>query len=302
MRESELLAHIYQRTSGNLSPEAPVRVGPGDDCAVVDLASGSLLTVDHLIEGRHFPAAPSAPSPDLIARKAVARSISDIAAMGGRPVCALAAACLPQGYSNAVALFDAVHHWGRHWNCPVVGGDIAINPGPLALTITVIGAAHPKRGPVLRSTAQLGDDVYITGRAGNSFHSGRHLTFEPRLDEAAFLCDHLGDRLHAMIDVSDGIGRDAARIADASNVGIELTAADLPLHADCPSWESALHDGEDYELLFCAAPGVAIPATIGPQATPVTRIGRIIAGSEAVAIAPDARRIDIRNMGWDHQS
>lgn len=292
MSESELLAHIAAR-SADLAARFPnLIVGPGDDCALVRTPSGDhlLLTVDHLVEGRHFDS--SSPI-DLIARKALARSVSDIAAMAGTPLWTLATGALPPAYPHADTLFDQMSRWARHWQCPLVGGDISSTSGPLVLTVTIIGAPHP-RGSVLRSAAQPGDALYVTGTLGHSLRSGRHLTFEPRLREARQLADTLAD-LHAMMDISDGLGRDASRIAAASGVRIDIEAALLPCSPGA-DWRSAMSDGEDYELLFTAS-GEVPPDVAG---TPITRIGRISAGAGCFVTTPDGAVLDASTMGWDH--
>lgn len=315
MRESELLAHIYgrsQRLAGAASGGAKIVVGPGDDCAVVESPGGEplLLKVDQVVGGRHFGA--DAPV-DAIARKAIARAVSDIAAMGGALMVSLCGAVLPHGYGQADALFDAMHEWAGAFGCPLVGGDISMlaegQAGPLVLGVTIVGRPHALRGPVLRSTARVGDEVYVTGQLGNSRASGRHMTFEPRLREAAWLCDALGANLHAMMDVSDGLGRDAGRMGEASGVVLELRADALPMHADCPDWRRAAGEGEDYELLFCvdAGAGGKLPATGPPQGPPTrfTRIGRVVApGAKeqagSVIVAPDGQRVPAGEMGWEH--
>lgn len=300
MRESELLAHIYRRSSGIAA--GPIRLGPGDDCGIVHLEGEILFTVDHLIEGRHFAGGAASPGVDLIGRKAVARSVSDIAAMGGIPVCSLAAACLPEGYTLANELFDAVHRWGRQFGSPVIGGDIATYPGPLAISITVVGTVHPQRGAVLRSTAKVGDIVYVTGKLGGSLASGRHLTFEPRIPEARWLCDTLGAALHSMIDLSDGLGRDAGRVAEASNVRIELNADQLPRHQGVDCWQSAVGDGEDYELMFTVAATSDLPSVVPGTSTPLTRIGRVVAGAGCTIQLAGGGIVDVSSMGWDHEA
>ncbi len=294
MRESELLAHIYQRST---SLGEHVVVGPGDDCAVVRLTDNgpaALLTTDQLVEGRHY----NADTPlDLVARKAIARSISDIAAMGGSPVCALAAATINSEFTQANELFDAMARWALRWSCPLVGGDIAIADGPTVLTTTVIGTPHRDRGAVLRSQARSGDLVCVTGSLGNSLATGRHLSFEPRLLEGAALCDAFGNKLGAMIDLSDGLGRDAGRIAAASGVRLTLESSLLP-RAEGADWRSALQDGEDYELCFTLR-GEA-PAELA--GTPVTVVGVVDAGSGCRVRTPDGEFIDGAAMGWDHES
>jgi thiamine-monophosphate kinase len=305
MRESRLLSHIYARSADLAQGQFPaVVLGPGDDCALVRAAPGGvLLTVDHLVEGRHYPGPlGQATSLDAAARKAVARSVSDIAAMAGEPRWALATAALPDGFeqARADALFDALSHWARHFHCPLVGGDISSLPAgsPVVLSVTVGGDPHPSRGAVRRDAAKPGDHVYITGRLGGSLPSGRHLTFEPRVTEARWLADHLGERLHAMIDLSDGLGRDAARVAAASKARLVLNAASFPLHA--PPSPTAPQDGEDYELLFTAHPEIAVPATCPTTGTPITRIGRVEAGTGCVIIDQAGKAWDATELGWDH--
>lgn len=296
MRESELLEHIRIR-SASLAGVGDVLVGPGDDCAVLRVGGEAMLaTVDQVIDGRHFVLAQT--PLDLIARKAVARSVSDIAAMGGSPRFGLATGALPRGFDHGDALFERLHHWAGAMGCPLVGGDIAATEGPMVLTVTVLGLVHSSRGPVRRSDARPGDSVYVTGALGGSLASGRHLSFTPRVAEGAWLCDALGECLGAMIDVSDGVGRDAGRIASASGVCVEIDARALPRHAEVRDWAAAASDGEDYELLFTARGEVpeACPAT----GVPITRIGHVVAGSGCVFLE-GSQRIDGREMGWDHR-
>ena len=304
MRESDLLSHIYRRSVG-LGPR--VILGPGDDCALVSTGPRTLLTIDHLIEDRHFKGPVGTETPvDLVARKAVARSVSDIAAMAGTPAWALATAALPAAFPQTLAdeLFDRMAHWAKHFGCPLVGGDIASTspvggaPGPVVLTVTIGGDEHPRRGAITRAGARPGDRLYVTGRIGDSFKSGRHLTFEPRVREAAWLADALGDQLHAMIDLSDGLGRDAGRVADASGVRIEIDAARVPLHGT--DRESALADGEDYELAFTVDPSATLPPACLATGTPLTLVGRVIAGSGCVVVDAHGHARDASAQGWDH--
>lgn len=297
--ESVLLRHIYDRSASLRDAMGDaLEIGPGDDCASLRLPAGSLLlTVDQLVEGRHY--APDTPL-DLVARKCIARSVSDVAAMGGTPIASLATGALRDSFDRADELFDAMHRWAREFGCPLVGGDVARVDGPTVLTCAVLGLPHPARGPVRRDGARPGDGVYLVGRVGGSFASGRHLTFTPQVAEARWLCETLGASLHAMLDVSDGVGRDAARIAEASNVSIELDASTLPLHEGV-AWRSGLADGEDYTLLFTAG---REPPSATDTELPVTRIGRVLErvpdGPACVAVAPGGGRIDAAELGWDH--
>jgi thiamine-monophosphate kinase len=334
MRESDLLAHIHRQSSDILARFPHVIAGPGHDCAVVALPGGEcmLLKVDQVIEGLHFLPLPATPI-ELIARKAIARAISDIAAAGGRPIATLVGGILPHHCPWAAELSDQLSAWAAHWNAPLVGGDTSIwrapsttnratdrapeigsaisvhhapapPPSPLILSITIVGTPHPTRGPVLRSGARPGDHLYVTGTLGGSFEKatgrGRHLTFEPRLREAAFLCETLGDDLHAMMDISDGLGRDAARLAAASGVRIEIDAAALPLSTGS-TIENALADGEDYELLFTAPATTPVPAACPETQTPITRIGTLSRGSGCFARGSGIQ-VDCAGLGFEHGS
>jgi thiamine-monophosphate kinase len=306
MRESELHRRIFAR-SADLSGTFPsVVVGPGDDCAVVRTVSGDhlLLKVDQVVEGRHFRAG-AATTIDQIARKAIARAVSDIAAMGGTLTggWSLASGVLPPGYPHADELCERLAHWARHWGAPLVGGDIASGPPgcPLCLSISLIGQPHATRGPVLRSTAQPGDDVWVTGTIGSSLAhdgGGKHLNFEPRLKEARWLCDTLGPDLHAMMDISDGLGRDAGRIAAASGVRIEIDGTRVPLSHGVQDVLTAAGDGEDYELLFCITSGRSLNPSSGLP--PMTKIGRVAQGSGCGLVLGTGEVREAETLGWDH--
>lgn len=307
MRESELLRHIADR-SGDLAGLSgafgQVLVGPGDDCAVVRTAGGDvlLLTVDQLVEGRHFD--PDTPI-DLVARKAVARSVSDIAAMGGRPSWGLATGLLPDGFPHADRLFDALARWARRWECPLIGGDLAFGPGPLSLTVTVCGRMERGSEPLLRSSASVGDELWLTGPIGASLESGWHLRFEPRVEAGAAAA--ASGIVHAAIDLSDGLGRDAARMGVASGVRLEIDAGRLPIRDRGLDWTRAVRQGEDYELLLAVGPrrteAGALPLRAEPE--PLGPVGRVRSCRPgelpgATIIDTDGREHDAGEMGWDH--
>jgi len=302
MNESQLHDHIYARSIGlALGGGQEIVVGPGDDCAVIRSAAGdiSLLTVDQLVEGRHFE---SDTGIDLIARKAVARSVSDIAAMGGVPSWALATGVLPKDYKHADDLFDAMSNWAKHWGCPLVGGDIASHGSadhPLTLTVTVGGTMKDNASPVLRSGAMPGDHLYLTGQVGGSFESGWHLLFEPRLDAGQWAS---ANGVHAMMDLSDGLGRDADRIAKSSGVIIEIDAAKLPINHRCKDWRQAVSEGEDYELLMCVDPKTQIPEMEPPLQGSIGKCRSCDPGETpgAYITDPHGQRHALADLGWDH--
>lgn len=308
--ESDLLDHIRDRSAalhGLAGAFGEIVVGPGDDCAVIREPGGGLLLigVDQLVESRHFEPGTEI---DLVARKAVARAVSDIAAMGGRPCWGLATGLLPDGFGHGDALFDAMSRWANHWGCPLIGGDIAFGStsekSPLSLTVTVAGRMAPGVEPLLRSGARDGDELWLTGQVGGSFESGWHLRFDPRLEAGVAAASA---RVHAAIDLSDGLGRDAARVGVASGVRLEIEAARLPASHRCPGWQEAVSEGEDYELLIAAPtrhPGVeeppfaAEPPLIGPIG-----IVRVCRGGEppgATIIDPHGVGHDAGGLGWDH--
>jgi thiamine-monophosphate kinase len=303
MREFDLLNRIF---ASNPRLTEHVVIPPGDDLAMVRLANRHLLAgVDQLVAGRHvrLETTPLA----LVGRKAVTRSLSDIAAMAGRPVATLAAVVLPAnfGEERAMELFEAMRATAETYECPLVGGDVAMHGDdqhPLAISVTVLAEPSHER-PITRSGAEEGDVLYVTGELGGAVEpdgGGRHLTFEPRLAEAIELAETLGDRLHAMIDLSDGLGRDAAHIAERSDVGIEIESDLIPCSAGV-GWREAMSEGEDYELLFAATGDVPSMLVRG---LPVRPIGRVVqrdaAGTGLVLVRDGATTFDGSELGWQH--
>lgn len=292
MNESHLLSLIESRSQGLSLAGAELLVGPGDDAAVVRPLGGDwlVLTVDQLVEGRHYE---SGTALDLVARKAVARSVSDVAAMGAVPVWAMATGLLPEGFQHGDELFAALHRWANRLGCPLIGGDIASGPGPMSLTVTVCGRMEDGHEPKLRSGAKVGDEIWITGPVGNSFASGWHLNFEPRV-QVGRAASALAD-VHAMIDLSDGLGRDAGRVGRASGATLEIDAARIPLREGASDWRTAIGDGEDYELLIVGRDLAGkLEGLIGP-------IGVVREGEPgAIVIDESGERHDVNSLGWDH--
>ena len=301
MNESQLHTHIYARSAGLVAGGSnEIVVGPGDDAAVLRSHSGelSLLCVDQLVEGRHFT---SETDINLVARKAIARSVSDIAAMGGEPSWAMAAGVLPNDYKLADELFDALSRWAKHWGCPLIGGDIAIHNEPLhplTLSITIGGTMDRDTNPILRSGAHPNDLLYITAPLGDSFNSNHHLNFEPRVAVGQWAAKN---KAHAMMDLSDGLGRDSGRIAKASNVCIEIDASKVPMNPGCKDWQQAVSEGEDYELLIALDPKTPI------DTSPTTLLGpigvvRACQPNEKPGSTIVAGGVfhDAQHLGWDH--
>lgn len=303
MRESTVIAGIVARNAELAAMGgARVVVPPGDDMALVELGGRRVLcAADQVIEHRHWDAGTPL---ELVARKALARNVSDIAAMAGVPSCALATAAFAADAreADAEALAEGFRRAGREFRCPVVGGDVGMHaaPGaPLVVSVSVLAEPGPTGRVVTRAGARPGDLLCVTGRLGNAWGpggTGRHLAFVPRTAEALELVHVLGDRLHAMIDVSDGLAVDARHLAQASGCSVEVDAAALPC-ADGAAWKSALGAGEDYELAFaCDGPP---PAEV--CGTPVTVVGRFIERQAPwVTALVDGARLDAGNLGWEH--
>ncbi len=303
MREFDLLNHIY---SANVDLESRVLIGPGDDMGLIQMDGRRLLAaVDQLVDGRHVVVAKT--PLEFVGRKAITRSLSDIAAMAGSPLATLAAVTLPPDFSEdrVKLLFDAMRSTAQRYRCPLIGGDIAFhsNPAhPLVCSITVLAEPHAI-GPITRSGAQPSDSIYVTGRLGGSLQPdglGRHLTFEPRIDVAQHLADQIGNRLHAMIDISDGLGRELSHIASMSKVNIQIDAEQIPCNPGC-NWKQGLGDGEDYELCFTAAGHV--PAQIDD--CKITRVGQVLArqtNQPAVVAIDEGKMVAVHDLGWEHQS
>ena len=319
-RETDVLARVAALWREHARDFPRVTVGPGDDCAVLAPAAHALptlLKVDQVVEGRHFTRQTPLP---LVARKALARAVSDIAAMAGTPVAALVSAVVPAWMhtDDVRVLVEALHDAGRLFACPIVGGDTAWadKRAPLVLSVTVLGEPATPRGVVLRSTARVGDFVYLTGSVGGSFEpapstefafpgGGRHLTFPPRVAEARELATLLGAALTAMMDTSDGLGLDANRLARASGVRMDIDAGAIPLTRPGEEIARALAEGEDYELLFTVAPGATVPALLA-TGTRATRIGTVAAWSEGdhlvVLRGADGTTKDISGLGFEHRA
>ncbi len=270
--------------------------GPGDDCAVIDpgpeFSTLQLLKTDALVENVHF--FPDAP-PRAIGWKAIARVVSDFAAMGGKPEHFLVTLALPK--STAVDWIEEVYRGmgdciGK-FGALLAGGETSSVPAGSAAVISIAATGSVLReNLVLRSTASPGDTLFVTGRLGGSL-AGKHLDFTPRIAEAAWLTSHF--RPTAMMDLSDGLGKDLPRLAAASNCGFFIEEAALPLSENCTAAQ-AIGDGEDFELLFAIAPDQAGEMIRQwrekfPE-IPLTAIGKTTPPGAGMSL----------NGGWDHFS
>jgi thiamine-monophosphate kinase len=276
---------------------ADVVVGPGDDCAVLDFGTENLIlaAVDQVISGVHYL---EGCPPSYVAGKLLKRNISDIAAMGGLPTHALLSlAVSPMDEEWLMTFHEAMAKLSQEYGISVIGGDMAhlFTKGEV-LSLTILGKVE--RGKLcLRSGVRKNDFLYATGSFGNSFYSGHHLEFIPRLKEARFLA---GDFTHAMQDVSDGLVKDAARMADASGLALALEPEKIPLRHGA-SVEAALTNGEDYELLFAVPPSLAFRLERAWSfPTAITRIGTFSEGTPGQVTGIEDLNLSQKNTGYDH--
>ena len=239
--EEKLIAAI-RRWLGSASPKAPF--GIGDDCAVLPPSRGrQLITVDPVIHGRHFD---DSVTPRAVGEKLLKRNLSDLAAMGGRPVAAVLALTIDARTSRVwlEKFYRGLAASARRYRVAIVGGDVAQADGIIAASLTLLGEAAGTR-VVTRTGARLRDWIYVTGMLGGS-RRGHHFSFTPRLAEGAWLARQ--PEVRAMMDVSDGIAKDLHALTPPGTTPA-LDATRIPLRPGC-DLRAALTDGEDYELLF----------------------------------------------------
>jgi len=238
-----------------LLPSLPISQGSvlaaGDDCALVKLAGGRKLLVlktDCVVEKIHFQ---STSDPVAIGWKAMMRPLSDFAAVSGVPQFALVTLIVSAKQTNnwVKKLYRGLSSAAARFEVGIVGGETSNTRGTAAISVSVAGFVEKGRW-VSRAGGKAGDDLFVTGRLGGSIR-GKHLRFFPRIRESRWLTKNF--RVHAMIDLSDGLGADLPRLARASKVGFEIDENSLPRNPGA-TIRDAIADGEDYELLFAISP------------------------------------------------
>jgi thiamine-monophosphate kinase len=282
MREDAWIAAIRKWTAGRR--RADVIAGIGDDCAILRPPAGQdlLVTTDLFVEGIHFRRKMF--SARQAGRKALARGLSDIAAMGGEARYALVSLAVP-GWADARwvrEFYRGMAELARQWKADIVGGDLT-RSRLLAADIVVLGSA-PRGKALRRDGAKPGDVIYVSGALGRAAAAGYRDVPEPRLD----LANKLRGKATACMDLSDGLALDLHRMCAASGTSAELDGV-LP-NAHGATLEQALFGGEDYELL-CTLPAGARP----PRG--LTRIGRMVKGRPAGAVWFAGAKLRIG--GWD---
>jgi thiamine-monophosphate kinase len=295
--EIEILESIRRRAG---RAGGGLRLGIGDDCAIYrprGSAEDLLFTTDLLLEGVHFRR--DSHPPEALGHKALARGLSDIAAMGGTPrFCLLSLAVGAETGNDWIARFyDGLLRLARRTGTPLAGGDLA-RAAKIACDIVVCGGV-PRGRALQRAGARAGDTIYVSGALGGSALGlakgagrawARHLRPQPRLGLGIFLREQL--HATAAMDLSDGLSMDLRRMALES--GLEAHIEPPPRFAGA-SLEQALHGGEDYELLFTLRPRVAAPPRF--EGVPLTRIGAMRKG-KAGAVYLAGRPLPA--LGYDH--
>ena len=286
------------------------------------------MTTDLSIAGRHFRL--DWHQPEAVGHRALARGLSDLAAMGARPVAAFLSLGLPRSLTTAVGrrsswferFLDGLLALAEAYSTPLAGGDLAESPVAVA-DIVLIGAV-PRGRALLRSGAKPGDLLYVTGALGGTAVGldrleklasparpnppripkkleallAAHLYPQPRIAQGLWL--QRRGLASAALDLSDGLSTDLAHLCEESGVAAEVDAALLPIHA-AATLAQALHGGEDYELLFTASATAKLPRAItGVRITRIGRITRPRAGQPTITLLAQQGRLPLEARGWEH--
>jgi thiamine-monophosphate kinase len=305
--ERELVRYLCER----LPAHPRLLIGAGDDAAILRLPERANLvaTTDMVMEGVDFVLGQH--EVERIGRKALAVNLSDLAAMAAMPLAALVSVSLPRQGGEALAkqLYDGMLPLAAEFDCPIAGGDTNSWDGPLVISVTALGVVPPERR-WRRSGALAGDAILVTGQFGGSI-IGRQFDFAPRVAEAQWLAEH--SKVHAAIDVSDGLSLDLARLCEASGCGALLDLADIPVAAAARQLaeqlrdgstplDHALSDGEDFELILTMPPDAAESVLAEqPLDAPLTKIGTITREAGLHAIDDEGQIRMVAPRGYEHR-
>lgn len=297
--------------------EAPtnvaVRIGPGHDCAVLDWPAHTdlLFKMDQVVEGTHFLLSGSeAATPKAVGAKAIFKACSDIAAAGGRPTAVTVALNIRKGSNESLALevFEGLRDACLAFGIGLAGGDFCTSENGLSIAVSMLGEC-PRGKAWTRGGARPGDALLLTGALGAS-RAGKHLNFQPRVEEARLIRALCENGVHACIDITDGLSRDLRHLCEESQCGARLETQRVPLSADAlrlssdraGAFQRALSDGEDFELLLAVEPSQAeelLKKWNSP--TPLTRIGEILPKECGLKILnSDGSETPLIDSGYEH--
>ena len=285
-----------------LSASADVKCGIGDDAAVLRLNGRKdlLVTTDMILENRHFKLGEA--TAYQIGWKAMAVNLSDIAAMGAHPTNAVVSIGVPPRTRAEFLkkVYRGLLGAAGRFGVSIVGGDTNAS-GRWVICVTLLGEVD--RGKALmRSGAKAGDWIFVSGTLGGSGRSGKHLHFIPRIREANYLTS--GFRIHAMMDLSDGLASDIRKICQESRVGAVLEERLIPKSSRMISLRQALSDGEDFELLFTLSPldgARLLRARRQRGLAPFTKIGEAVSVKRGIQILRKQGRFEkLTIKGYDH--
>jgi thiamine-monophosphate kinase len=301
MGEHSLIRWIRSRLGKR---DGRIVVDSGDDAAVVRFGGTSVLfKTDSVVDDVHFESGTA--RPESVGHKAIARCLSDVAAMACHPSFAVVALLVPVNAREAYIkrVLAGLERTAKRFGVAVVGGDVASHSGKLSISVALLGETRGLR-PIRRHGARPGDALLVTGPLGGSI-LGKHLTFTPRVKEALELRRRAA--IHAMIDLSDGLATDLGHLCRESRVGAIVDADAVPVSAAArklsrkdkvPALKHALGDGEDYELLF-AAPKADAAALV--KARKATVIGEV-APVEGIYLRDAAGGLaELKGVGWEHR-
>ncbi|HEY4948740.1 MAG TPA: thiamine-phosphate kinase [Candidatus Acidoferrales bacterium] len=326
-RESQLVEKIARALSSGKRGTSLLRLGIGDDAAVLSPAADTewVLSCDAYLEHVHFEA--KTHPPDSVGYKSLARATSDLAAMGATPQFFLLTLALPSARTGPWldAFLRGLARASRELRIAIIGGDTT-KSDRIFISITVLGEITPGRA-LTRSGARHGDIIYVSGKLGRAQlglelvlrgHArdrqllalvGPHLYPKIRVELGSWLAQHRIAR--SAMDLSDGLSTDLARLCIASKVGAKIYASKVP-SVSIPSpgarklgqrkldpLQLALHGGEDYELLFTVSPRQAKKLSRAPGAATLTPIGEITRNREVILVAPSGRTKLLKSQGWD---
>jgi thiamine-monophosphate kinase len=306
MMENDFLQSLERQFAAH----PPVLVGIGDDGAVLEADSSRKVVVvtDMLLDGTHFQL--TEVSPVLVGRKSLAVNLSDLAAMLAKPTAAFISLALPRSLGTNIQrfseqLYQGLQELADQHDCVIAGGDTNSWDGPFAINVTLTGSPLGKQIP-LRSGAKPGDMLFVTGPLGGSLQHQRHLTFQPRLDAARWLADHVP--VSALMDISDGLATDLPRMVLASRVSAVLNTTQIPIHPDVPDTltselrlQAALNDGEDFELLLAVPAEAAAILQAAPHHLQFHPIGTVHAGTGVHLKLSNGDLVRLPPGGWQHR-